>query len=121
MPRSNDPHFDQAAGDPGVEFFTQPRKMVFHRLTADELEALYEAGNYKTLDISMFAMCVGVFATLLVTLLTVKLDTVFEIAAFIAATCVFALGTIVFGFRARIAWRSARRMLQGIRDSKAQP
>jgi hypothetical protein len=110
---------EQAAAEAGVMFYTQPRKILFHRLTAHEIQALYEAGNYKTLDISMFAMCGGVFVTLLVTLATITFDSPFLLAGFVAAGCVFGVGTIVFGIRARIAWKSAKRELDALRAQSA--
>ena len=99
----------------GIEIVTHTRKLHMYQLTEDELLSIQNAGNIKTLDIALFALCGGVFATAGLTLMTLDNLTVRVLSAMISITLVSFIGTLFFGIRAWIAWREADQKLDRIK------
>lgn len=92
-----------------------------YQVTEDELNSLHNAGNYKTLDLALFALCAGILVTLIATLVTVEIKEALTLQGFIAAAFAAGLGTIFFGVRSFLAWRVARAEFSRIkRDDSPQ-
>lgn len=89
-----------------------------YQLTSDELDSICEAGNYKTLDLALFAVCIGIFVTLGVTLLAVDTLTSAVRTVFVDLTFICGVGSVFFGTRAMIAWGHARRTLKKLKGEK---
>lgn len=100
---------------PTVTIVSQARALKMYSLTEDELDNLYSSGNYKTLDVAMLSFCASAFLTLVITMSTVEIAKVAVWSAFISASVVCLLGTIFFGARAVITWKSASRKLKEIK------
>lgn len=123
--RSNQPHSGPAtapvrigssSGKP-LTVNAIPRHLNVYTVTEDELETLYTAGNYKTLDVGLFSLSLGVLVTVLVTLGTVDIANARVNAIFWAVLLASVLASIFFGARAVIAWRSAARKLASIKQT----
>src|SRR5579862_3188078 len=99
----------------GVTVVTHERELHMYRLTAGEIDTICEAGNYKALDLGLFSICIAVFVTLLVTLLTVDTLTQSVQRSFVSVTYISAIGSIYFGARFVIAWVKAKRTLRKIK------
>lgn len=89
--------------------------MKVYSLTEAELEALHDAGNYKSLDIAVFSLAAGVAVTTGITVATVdnlgpKVSQVLWALLFVSL-----FATVFFGVRSVIAWKSAARRLQDIK------
>ena len=91
----------------GVEIITHVRELHMYQVTRDELDDLKAAGNYKTLDIAMLALCIGIFMSSFITLLTVTIANVNVLATFVVVCTVTGIASLFFGVRARMAWRAA--------------
>lgn len=116
----NRPNPDTSVAFPAVPSQTvtvvaRHRQLNVYSVTEDELESLYTAGNYKTLDISLFSLSFGVFVTVLITMATVDIGDAKIYAVFWASMIVSAIASIFFFFRAVFAWRSAKRVLKEIK------
>lgn len=95
-----------------------PRAVRFHSLTEEELEAIYEAGNMKTLDVAMFSLAAGVAISTAVTLMTVDNLSVKASVVLWVLQSVSVLASVFFGVRSVLAYKAAARKLQ---DFKKQP
>lgn len=104
------------AEEGGIRIVTHGRELHMFRVTEDELDNLETAGNYKALDVALFALCVGIFASFLITLFTDP-PPVGSLAAdaFVTVTVVTGLGSGFFGIRARIAWKRVKKVGQQLR------
>jgi len=85
-----------------------------YRLTADELDSICEAGNYKTLDLALFSVCIGIAVTAAVTLATVDLTPNVQ-RTFISVSVITCVLTVWFGIRAIIAWGHTKRTLKKLK------
>jgi hypothetical protein len=103
--------------DGEVNVVTQSRDIRMFRLTEQELDSLCTAGNYKNLDMTLFALCGGVCVTLGATIMTVDLKTQLLIGAFTGALIAFGVGTLFFGVRAYLAWQDAKTNLNRIKQA----
>jgi hypothetical protein len=92
----------------GVTFVSHERELHMFQLTEDEIDNLQSAGNYKTIDIALFALCFGVLTTAIAALVTVNSMSTQTFAGFIVTAIVMALGSIFFGVRAILAAKAAR-------------
>lgn len=90
-----------------------------YQLTEDELSNLQTAGNYKTLDVAIFALCVGVLITVLATLSTVDISNAKVFSTFTALAFASGIGMVFFGIRAFLAWRAANKHLDAVKRSDA--
>jgi hypothetical protein len=93
------------------------RQMNYFSVTEDELESLYTAGNYKTLDVSMFSLAFGSAIALGLTMATVDIADAKVYATIASALIVSVVGGVYFLWRAIIAWRSAARTFKSIKDT----
>ena len=103
--------------DSGVTVVMVPRQFSMYRVTEEELENLYSAGNYKTLDVGLFSLTLGIFVTLIVTLVSVNIHDPRTFAAFSSSAFVSLIGSVFCAIRAVIAWRRAKRGLEAIKRS----
>ena len=90
-----------------------------YQLTENELSNLQTAGNYKALDIALFALAAGVLVTVVITMSTVDIANARTFALFVALASVACVCVVFFGIRAFIAWRSANRQLQIVKRNGA--
>jgi hypothetical protein len=104
---------------PGVEIIQHGRKLHMYQVTSTELDTLQDAGNYKTLDIAMFALSVGIFVTTACVLSTTSGMGDRALFSFSAACIISLLATLFFGVRAVIAWKKAAREYQKITAHQA--
>lgn len=95
--------------------YSVPRQLNIFTVTEDELETLYTAGNYKTLDVGLFSLCFGVVVAVGLTLATVDIPSNRTNAVFWAVLIVSLVISIFFGVRSIIAWRSAARRLADVK------
>lgn len=102
--------------EPGLSIVTHARELHVFRLTEEELDAICAAGNYKTLDLAMLCLCVGVFATLAVVLVTVDIPNIKIFSTLVSLTVVSLVGALAFGVRAGIAWHEAANRLKRIKQ-----
>lgn len=99
----------------GVTVVAKRRQLNVYSVTEDELENLYSAGNYKTLDVGLFSLCIGILVTLVVTMATIDIADARLFATFSASSVVMLIASLFFAFRSVVAWRSANRRLQDIK------
>lgn len=90
-----------------------------YQVTEDELNALHDAGNYKTLDLALFSACASAFLALAITLLTVDLSSDKTFATFAMLCFAACVGWIFFGGRAWLAWKAAKTKLATIKRDDA--
>lgn len=88
-----------------------------YSLTDPELNSLQESGLSATVDLSLFALSIGIFITAIVTLSTVDIINPKIYAAYVAAMIVTGLFSLWFGARAFIALKDARTKLKEIKGS----
>jgi len=88
-----------------------------HQLTSEEIDSLCAAGNYKTLDLSLFSVCIGVLVTMWVVLATVPVESMTPnmVASFTGALYISIIGTIFFGIRAILGWIKASKAVKTIK------
>jgi len=83
----------------------QPRELNVYAVTEEELDNLSEIGVSSSLYVGLTSFCLAALLSLLITILTVKLDTAM-FAVFVAVDIAVAILSVYFG----IKWsRSARR------------
>jgi hypothetical protein len=106
----------QAQPQPVITFETLPRHFDLYPLSEEELDNIYTAGNYKTLDIALMSICVGVVVSLTVTLQTVEINQPVLAAIYAGVAFAALVGGLYFGFRAVIAWKAAKRQYTALKD-----
>jgi hypothetical protein len=115
LPRAPTP-----GGRGALTVYTHKRQLHVYQLTEEELDALHDAGNYKTIDIALFSISISTFSALLTTLITVDIQNTKTFAAFVTV-CVAALfGSVFFGARAWMAWKAAKSKLATIKRDDAE-
>lgn len=87
-----------------------------YRITGEELDQLCENGNLRALDVAFFTLCVGIMASLLITLKTVVIADPSTHASFVGCALVSGLGAVVFGIRVVLAWRHAKQALEKLKN-----
>ena len=90
-----------------------------YRVTEQELEQLCDSGNLKTLDVSLFTLCVGALIAVVVTLTTVDIPNPAVHGSYVAGALVAGIGAIFFGVRAVLAWRNTDRELKRLKNPTA--
>ncbi len=113
--------FTPADGEHGVlTVITQPRKLYMHQLTSEEIDTLCAAGNYKTLDVSLFSVCIGVLVAMWTVLATIPSDSVTPnvYASFTAALYVSLLGGVFFLIRAVLSWVRSNRTIKALKGEQ---
>jgi len=90
------------------------REVRMHSVTDSELDSIASLGN--SVEMTLFGICAGALITLLVTVLTVKIQSPLEFSAFISATIVSFLSTLFFGVRSRSSYKAAQRKLAEIKS-----
>ena len=110
------PTFSEVDESP-VTVIIHPRKLDMYRVIKNELQDLRLAGSYAMLDVALFALCIGVFISFLVALITdpPPAGTILS-DVFVMTTVVTGLACIFFGIRSIIAWRKTGKVLDGIAE-----
>jgi len=90
-----------------------------HFLSESELDALTTLNS--SVDLTFFGISSGALITLFVTLLTVQISDAKKFAAFVGATIIAAVFTLMFGARAISAHRAARKKLEEIKHPPSLP
>lgn len=102
---------------PAITLTHMPRHISTLTLTVDEVKTLADAGNYKTLDMSLFSLTFGVALTIGITLATVDTMTDRTASIFWACLLVSVLASVHYGVRALIAWRSSKAIVERFTQS----
>lgn len=87
-----------------------------YQVTEHEIDALNETGGYKTLDIALFSMCIGIFVALGITLTTVDIADPKLYASYVAGAALFGVGWIFFGVRSLLAWKAMKDQIRRIKS-----
>lgn len=88
-----------------------------YSLTEPELNSLQESGLLATVDLSLFALCIGILVASLITITTVDITDPRKFAAYVAVSIVTGLFSLWFGARAAIAFRNAKAKLREIKGA----
>jgi len=105
-------------GQSAITVVSHKRDLHVYQVTESELDNLHTAGNYKTLDIALCSLGVGVFSATLITLLTVDMKPGLTYQTFVAICGISFVATLFFGVRAVLAWRAARQELARIKRAE---
>ncbi len=109
--------FGHTAAPGAVEIVTHGRTLHMYSLTDPELNSLQESGLSATVDLSLFALSIGIFVSLVVTVSTVDINNPKIYAAYVGGSIFTGLLSLWFGVRAFIGVKSARRKLGEIKGS----
>lgn len=88
-----------------------------YRVTSEEIDQLCEIGYLKAVDLAFFTLCVGILASLLITLRTVAITDPSTHADFVACAVVAGVLTAVFGVRLVLASRHAKQAVEKLKTA----
>ena len=107
------------ADDRVITVVTHPRELHMYQVTDDELNNLETAGNYKTLDIALFALCLGISFSFVIALFSAPPPPgSISLYVFLVMAIVTTIGAVFFGFRARIAWKNLRSLVRQLKSNQ---
>jgi hypothetical protein len=95
------------------------REMKMHFLSESELDTLTSLNG--SIDLTFLGISSGALITLIITLLTVQITGAKEFAAFVGATIIAAVLTLMFGARAFTAHRASQKKLDEIKHPPPLP
>ena len=96
-------------GIPTTQFVYQPRRLNVYPIIENEIDNLSEISESSSIYLGFMTLCIGAFATLLITVLTIHIDEPVKSAVFIGAVICTGILGLFFGILWNRCIRKSRR------------